>query len=194
LFAPKSGEETRDLLSKKADEGRDYAQRKARELRERADELIERSKDVAVRKKIRFRPRWKPAAKRIFGNRQSPEQLGQTATELCALRSKASHEHLTSEAALTGRLGWTMDTWVQIFVVVAAVAIVIQTAMLTALFLQMKRLSERLERFTGELESRLTPILSRVQIFLEDTQPKNFGNGRGCIARSVPRPRAGAKS
>jgi gas vesicle protein len=51
LFAPKSGEETRDLLSKKADEGRDYAQRKARELRERADELIERSKDVAVRKK-----------------------------------------------------------------------------------------------------------------------------------------------
>jgi gas vesicle protein len=34
LFAPKSGEETRDLLSKKADEGRDFAQRKARELRE----------------------------------------------------------------------------------------------------------------------------------------------------------------
>ena len=51
LFAPKSGDETRDFLSKKADEGRDYAQRKARELRERADELIERSKDVAVRKK-----------------------------------------------------------------------------------------------------------------------------------------------
>jgi hypothetical protein len=36
----------------------------------------------------------------------------------------------------------------------------------------MKRLSERLERFTGDLESRLTPILSRVQIFLEDTQPR----------------------
>src|SRR5260370_39776489 len=53
LFAPKSGEETRDLLSKKADERRDYAQRKARELRERADELIERSKDVAACKKDR---------------------------------------------------------------------------------------------------------------------------------------------
>src|SRR5213079_1665861 len=51
LFAPKSGEETRDFLSKKADEGKDYAQKKARELRERADELIERSKEVAVRKK-----------------------------------------------------------------------------------------------------------------------------------------------
>jgi gas vesicle protein len=51
LFAPKSGEETRELLNKKADEGRDYAQKKARELRERADELIERGKDVASRKR-----------------------------------------------------------------------------------------------------------------------------------------------
>ena len=65
-----------------------------------------------------------------------------------------------------------MDTWLQVFIVVASVAIVIQAAMLTAMFFQMKRLSERLERFTGDLESRLTPILSRVQIFLEDTQPK----------------------
>jgi len=33
LFAPKSGEDTRDYLAKKADEGKDYAQKKARELR-----------------------------------------------------------------------------------------------------------------------------------------------------------------
>jgi methyl-accepting chemotaxis protein len=65
-----------------------------------------------------------------------------------------------------------MDKWVQVFVVVAALAIVVQTAMLTALFLQMKRLSARLERFTGDLETRLTPILTRVQFFIEDTQPK----------------------
>ena len=51
LFAPKSGEDTRDYLTKKADEGRDYAQRKARELRDRADDLIERGKDVAGRGK-----------------------------------------------------------------------------------------------------------------------------------------------
>lgn len=51
LFAPKSGEETREFLGQKADEGRDYAQKKARELRERADELIERGKDVASRKR-----------------------------------------------------------------------------------------------------------------------------------------------
>lgn len=51
LFAPKSGEETREFLSQKADEGRDYAQKKARELRERADDLIERGKEVASRQK-----------------------------------------------------------------------------------------------------------------------------------------------
>jgi len=51
LFAPKSGEETREYLSKRADEGRDFAQRKARELRERADDLIERGKEVASRQK-----------------------------------------------------------------------------------------------------------------------------------------------
>src|ERR1700730_11116762 len=51
LFAPKSGEETRDYLSAKADEGRDYAQQKARELRERAEDLLERSKEIMARQK-----------------------------------------------------------------------------------------------------------------------------------------------
>src|SRR5579872_2736741 len=51
LFAPKSGEETREYLSQKADEGREYAQRKARELRERAEDLVEKSKTVAARQK-----------------------------------------------------------------------------------------------------------------------------------------------
>jgi gas vesicle protein len=51
LFAPKSGEETREYLSQKADEGREYAQRKARELRERAEDLVERSKQAATRQK-----------------------------------------------------------------------------------------------------------------------------------------------
>jgi gas vesicle protein len=51
LFAPKSGEETREYLSQRADEGREYAQRKARELRERAEDLVERSKQAASRQK-----------------------------------------------------------------------------------------------------------------------------------------------
>lgn len=51
LFAPKSGDETREYLSGKADEGRDYAQKKARELRERAEDLLERSKEIMSRQK-----------------------------------------------------------------------------------------------------------------------------------------------
>lgn len=65
-----------------------------------------------------------------------------------------------------------METWVAVFVCVAAIAILIQAAILVAMFLQMRRTMDRMERFTSDLESRLTPILSRVQILLEDTQPK----------------------
>ena len=54
LFAPKSGEETREYLSSKADEGRDYAQRKAQELRERADDLLARSKEMMNKQKDSF--------------------------------------------------------------------------------------------------------------------------------------------
>jgi gas vesicle protein len=51
LFAPKSGEETREYLAKRADEGKDFAQRKAKELRERAEDLIERGKEAVGRQK-----------------------------------------------------------------------------------------------------------------------------------------------
>jgi gas vesicle protein len=51
LFAPKSGEETREFLSKKADENKDYAQRKVRELRERAEDVVERGKEVVTQTK-----------------------------------------------------------------------------------------------------------------------------------------------
>jgi hypothetical protein len=65
-----------------------------------------------------------------------------------------------------------METWVAVFVAVAAAAIVLQSAILVAMFVQMRRTTERMERFSSNLESRLAPILSRVQILLEDTQPK----------------------
>jgi gas vesicle protein len=54
LFAPRSGEETRDYLAQKAEEGKEYAQRKARELRERAEDIVERGKTVAVRQRENF--------------------------------------------------------------------------------------------------------------------------------------------
>lgn len=54
LFAPKSGDETREYLAQKAEEGKEYAQKKARELRERAEDLVDRGKQVATRQKESF--------------------------------------------------------------------------------------------------------------------------------------------
>lgn len=51
FFAPKSGDETREFLVQKAEEGKEYAQKKARELRERAEDLVDRGKNVAMRQK-----------------------------------------------------------------------------------------------------------------------------------------------
>ena len=45
LFAPRSGEETREYIRERADEGLDYMKRQTRELRERADQLGERGKE-----------------------------------------------------------------------------------------------------------------------------------------------------
>ena len=47
LFAPYSGEETRELIGKKADEGRDYIEGKTRELRQQAEDYIKRGRKKA---------------------------------------------------------------------------------------------------------------------------------------------------
>ena len=46
LLAPKSGEETREYMSQTAEEGSEYARKKARQLRECAEDLVERGKEV----------------------------------------------------------------------------------------------------------------------------------------------------
>lgn len=51
LFAPRSGEETREFLGSKAGEGRDFVVRKGREVKEQAGECIEKGKDVVARQK-----------------------------------------------------------------------------------------------------------------------------------------------
>lgn len=48
LLAPTPGEEARESLLDKADESREYARGKARQLRERAEELLKRSGDISL--------------------------------------------------------------------------------------------------------------------------------------------------
>jgi uncharacterized protein YoxC len=65
-----------------------------------------------------------------------------------------------------------METWVVVSVVIVALAIIFQATMLAMMFVQMRKTAERVERLTTDLQSRVSPILSRVQILLDDTQPK----------------------
>jgi len=48
LFAPKSGEETREYIAKKAREGNEIARKKGQELRDRAEEAVERGKKIVA--------------------------------------------------------------------------------------------------------------------------------------------------
>jgi len=65
-----------------------------------------------------------------------------------------------------------MQTWVAFFIVVTAVAVVIQVVILTVLFFETRRTMENVNRTMSELQARLGPILTRVQILLDDAQPK----------------------
>jgi gas vesicle protein len=51
LFAPKSGEETREFLRSKAEEGTDYVKQRADDLKETAAETLERSKQTIQKQK-----------------------------------------------------------------------------------------------------------------------------------------------
>jgi len=51
LFAPRSGEETRELIRGKADQGRDYVTGKSRELRHQAEDFVDKAKDLVAQQK-----------------------------------------------------------------------------------------------------------------------------------------------
>jgi gas vesicle protein len=55
LYAPQSGEETREILMAKAEEGRDFMKKRAREAREHADKWAERGKEVYASQKEQIR-------------------------------------------------------------------------------------------------------------------------------------------
>ena len=54
LFAPKSGEETREYIAKKAREGNELARRKAREMQDRVDETVERGKEIIAQTEVQI--------------------------------------------------------------------------------------------------------------------------------------------
>jgi gas vesicle protein len=51
LFAPKSGSETRQLIKEKAEEGGEYLKQRTGELRESADELVDKGRDLVQKQR-----------------------------------------------------------------------------------------------------------------------------------------------
>jgi len=65
-----------------------------------------------------------------------------------------------------------MQLTMEMFIIVAALSLVVQVTILTVMFFQMKRTTESVNKMVGDLHSRMGPILTRTQILLDDTQPK----------------------
>ena len=64
------------------------------------------------------------------------------------------------------------NTIITVFVVVAAVAIVVQMAVLFALYKALRQTSERMEGIAGRLEQQATPVLVTAAAILDDAKPK----------------------
>jgi uncharacterized protein YoxC len=62
-----------------------------------------------------------------------------------------------------------MQNWVGVLV---AIALVLQVSILTALFFTTRRTMQKIEKTVTDLNARAGPLLTRVQILLDDTQPK----------------------
>lgn len=65
-----------------------------------------------------------------------------------------------------------MQSWLPFFVIVAALAIVLQMAILLGMYLQFRQMNERMTRIATDLHARVSPILTRLQVLVEDTQPR----------------------
>jgi len=61
---------------------------------------------------------------------------------------------------------------ITVFVVVAAVAIVVQMVILFALYKALRQTSERMEGIAGRLEQQATPVLATAAAILDDAKPK----------------------
>jgi len=65
-----------------------------------------------------------------------------------------------------------MQFWMEFFSIVAAIALVVQVAILIGLFFELKKTTESINRMVTDLHTRMGPILTRTQILLDETQPK----------------------
>jgi len=68
-----------------------------------------------------------------------------------------------------------MQSWMPLFIVATAVAVVLQAIVLIALFLQLRRTAARVEQTVADLNTKVTPLISRVQLLVDDISPRISG-------------------
>jgi hypothetical protein len=68
-----------------------------------------------------------------------------------------------------------MESWMPFFVVVTALAVALQAIVLIVLFIQMRRTAARVEQTVSDLNIKLSPLITRVQILVEDVSPRISG-------------------
>lgn len=63
-----------------------------------------------------------------------------------------------------------MQTWLTVFVAIAAAAILLQTAILIAFYLLFRQMNSGVRQLSAGFESRVSPLLNRVRLLLEESQ------------------------
>jgi hypothetical protein len=65
-----------------------------------------------------------------------------------------------------------MSAWLEVFIAVATIAIVIQMAILAAMFVMMRGSLQQFTRIASQLQARMDPILLRTNRILEDCEER----------------------
>jgi hypothetical protein len=65
-----------------------------------------------------------------------------------------------------------MPVWVEVFIVIAALALVIQTVLLLAVLFQFRPLIQQVVRTTADLQAKVEPILLRTNRILDDSEDR----------------------
>ena len=76
LLAPQSGERTREILTERAEEGREYLLRKGREVREQASSLVDRGKETVAQQRDQLSAAI-DAGKQAYRAESNPKGAGQ---------------------------------------------------------------------------------------------------------------------
>jgi hypothetical protein len=68
-----------------------------------------------------------------------------------------------------------MESWMPFFVVVTALAVLLQAIVIIAIFIQLRRTTARVERTLADFNTKVMPLVSRVQLLVEDISPRISG-------------------